>query len=119
MDKQNVWNLTVENFTLYRSVHCFDTLPQKSALSGRQSAQVDFETRIAKTDWCADKAMADATDKAVTGHVRQKVEGGVHSCDIIDNSALDRHRQNLTNRVGDNPAGYALSFGLSLLSIIH
>jgi len=31
----------------YSSVHCFETLPQKSALSGRQSAPVDFETRIA------------------------------------------------------------------------
>ena len=40
--------------TAYRLMHCFETLPQKSALSGWQSAQVDFETR--QTD-IADEAI--------------------------------------------------------------
>jgi len=36
--------------TKYRLVHCFEALPQKSALSGQQCAWVDFETRTA-TNW--------------------------------------------------------------------
>ena len=53
MDKQNVWNLTLENFTLYRSVQCFDTLPQKSALWVRKLISrrelrklIDVQTRL-------------------------------------------------------------------------
>ena len=38
---------------MYRLVHCFGTLPQKSALSGQLSARVDFETRIIVTNWPA------------------------------------------------------------------
>jgi len=79
-------------------VHCFETLPQKSALSCRHSARVDFETRNATNDRHSDEATTDTTDRVVTGHLRSKVSSKLglstscgHFCISYFVANSDRH----------------------------
>ena len=56
----------------YRLVHCFETLPQK----GDRACELISIRESRQTGRHADKATAGATDRAVTGHLSSKIEGG-------------------------------------------
>ena len=57
--------------SLYRLAHYFATLPENSALcQGDRACELISRPELRQTDRHADEAKTDATETAVTGHLR-------------------------------------------------
>ena len=70
-DKRNNGKSTDRTMTKYRLAHYFATLPENSALcQGDKACELISRPELRQTDRHADEAKTDATETAVTGHLR-------------------------------------------------